>query len=131
MFANNQMNVMNMAFPDVCQVPTPAGPVPTPFPNLSTSAMGVGAAPNVLFGGAPAHNLATVVPLSNGDNAGVAGGVASGTVMGPTTHLTGAFTVLVGGTPATRMTSATLQNTTNSAGLSLTPGQTKVLLLAG
>ncbi|MBO2007308.1 DUF4150 domain-containing protein [Serratia marcescens] len=31
--------------------------------------------------------------LTNGDNPGVATGVASGTVMGPSRHLTGAFTV--------------------------------------
>ncbi len=43
--------------------------------------------------------MATVTPLTNGDNPGVATGVASGTVMGPSRHLTGAFTVLLKGTP--------------------------------
>jgi hypothetical protein len=57
---------------------------------------------------APAHNTGTSVPLTNGDNAGLGGGVASGTDMGLSRHVTGAFTVLIGGEPATRLTSATI-----------------------
>jgi len=65
-----------------------------------------------------------------GDQPGVALGVASGTVMGPARHLTAAFTVLVGGLPATRLTSISLQNSTNMIGLRIVPSQLKVLLLA-
>jgi hypothetical protein len=54
----------------------------------------------VLFMCTPAHNMGTSVPMTNGDNAGLATGVASGVVMGPSRHLTGAFTCLVGGLPA-------------------------------
>jgi hypothetical protein len=79
---------------------------------------------------APAHNMATVVPLSNGDNPGVALGVASGMVMGPDRHLTAAFTVLVKGLPATRLTSMSLQNSTNCPGCRIVPSQVKVVLLA-
>jgi hypothetical protein len=130
MFANCQMMGMDMGFPDVCL--TPAGPavVPIPYPNIAMGPMGVPAAYTVLFGGAPAHNLSTLVPMTNGDNAGVAMGVASGTVMGPSRHLTAAFTVLVGGMPATRLTSMSLQNTTNCPGVRLVPSQVVVLLLA-
>jgi hypothetical protein len=130
MFANCQMMGMDMGFPDVCL--TPAGPavVPIPYPNIAMGPMGVPAAYAVLFGGAPAHNLATMVPMTNGDNAGVAMGVASGTVMGPSRHLTAAFTVLVGGMPATRLTSMSLQNSTNCPGVRLVPSQVVVLLLA-
>lgn len=130
MFANNQLMGVDTGCPDVCLTPTPTGPVPIPYPNTATGPMGVGGAYNVLMGGAPTHNLSTSIPLTNGDNAGVATGVASGTVMGPSRHLTGAFTVLVGGVPATRMTSASLQNNTNCPGARLAPSQLKVLLLA-
>jgi hypothetical protein len=130
MFANTQMMGMDMGFPDVCLTPTPAGPVPVPYPNIAMGPMGVGAAYHVLFSFAPAHNMATVVPMSNGDNAGVATGVASGVVMGPDRHLTGSFTTLVGGTPATRLTSVSLQNSTNAPGARIVPSQVKVLLLA-
>ena len=80
--------------------------------------------------GAPAHNLGTTIVMTNGDNAGVATGVASGSVMGPSRHLTGAFTCLVGGLPATRVTSVALQNRTNCPGVRLVPSQVKVLILS-
>ncbi len=130
MFANSQMMGMDTGFPDVCLTPTPAGPVPAPYPNIATGMMGVPPVAKVLFGGTPAHNLSTVVPMTNGDNAGVATGVASGCVMGPSRHLTGSFTTLVGGMPATRMTSMSLQNSTNCPGARIAPSQTKVLILA-
>lgn len=128
MFANTQMMGLDLGFPDVCLTPTPA-PVPIPYPNLALAPMGVPAAYKVLFMCAPAHNLSTSIPLSNGDNAGVAMGVAAGTVMGPSRHLTGAFHVLVGGAPATRLTSMSLQNSTNCPGMRIVPSQAKVLLL--
>jgi hypothetical protein len=129
MFANTQMGGVNFAFPDVCLTPSPAGPVPIPYPNIANGPMGVPAVYNQLWGGAPVHNLSTVVPLSNGDNAGVATGVASGVVMGPRRNLTAAFTLLAGGMPVTRLTSATLQNSTNAPGMSVAPSQVKVILL--
>jgi hypothetical protein len=129
MFANCSLMGMDVAFPDTCVTPgTP--PVPVTYPNFALGPMGVGAFPKVLYMGAPAHNLGTVVPLTNGDNLGVLLGVASATVMGPSRHLTGAFTVLVGGLPATRLTSISLQNSTNAPGARVVPSQTKVLMLA-
>jgi hypothetical protein len=130
MFANSQMMGMDTGFPDVCLTPTPAGPVPIPYPNIAMGPTAVGFNPKVLWMAMPAHNMATTIPLTNGDNAGVNMGVASGTVMGPSRHLTAAFTVLVGGAPATRLTSASLQNSTNCPGMRVVPSQTKVLLLA-
>jgi hypothetical protein len=131
MFGNTQMGGMDMAFPDVCLTPAPpAPPVPLPYPNIANRPAGVPAVYTVLWGGAPAHNMSTVIPFSNGDNPGVALGVASGLVMGPSRCTTAAMTVLVGGMPATRMTSTTMQNNTNAPGVCLAPSQTKVLLLA-
>ncbi len=129
MFANTQMMGIDQGFPDVCLTPTPA-PVPIPYPNIAMGTMGVPPCPNILFMCAPAHNMSTVIPLSNGDNAGVNMGVASGMVMGPSRPLTGAFTVLLRGMPATRLSSATLQNGTNCPGMRIVPSQTKVVLLA-
>ncbi|MCY1376817.1 hypothetical protein D9M69_643360 [compost metagenome] len=50
--------------------------------------------------------------------------------MGPCRHLTGAFTVLFQGMPATRLTSNSLQNSTNCPGVRAVPSQSLVLLLA-
>ena len=73
---------------------------------------------------------AIVVPMTNGDNPGLALGVASGTVMGPRRHLTAAFTVLIHGMPATRVTSVSLSNSTNCPGARMVPSQVGVVLLA-
>ncbi len=129
MFANTQMMGMDLAFPDVCLTPTPA-PVPIPYPNIALGPTAIPSQVKVMFMCTPGHNMATTIPLTNGDNAGVATGVASGMVMGPSRHLTAAFTVLVGGVPATRMTSVSLQNSTNAPGVRIVPSQVKVLLLA-
>lgn len=130
MFANTQLMGMDTGFPDVCLTPTPAGPVPIPYPNIAMGPMGVPAAYNVLFMCAPAHNMGTSVVMTNGDNVGVNTGVASGTVMGPSRHLTASFTVLVGGLPATKLTSVALQNSTNCPGCRVVPSQVKVMMLA-
>jgi hypothetical protein len=129
MFANTQMGGQNLGFPDVCLTPdTP--PDPTPYPNISEGMMGVPGVYNVLISGMPAHNMLTVVPTSEGDDAGALGGTTSGTMMGPTTTLTGAFTVLTGGMPTTRLTSVTMQNSSNCSGVQSVPSQVTVLLLA-
>lgn len=128
MFANTQMMGIDLGFPDVCL--TPPAAIPIPYPNIALGPMGVPAAYNVLFMCTPAHNMMTTVPLTNGDNLGLETGLISHTVMGPARHITAAFTVLVGGAPATRMTSMTVQNSINSVGVSIVPSQVKVLLLA-
>lgn len=133
MFANTQMGGLNLAFPDVCLTPTPVGPIPIPYPNL---AIGLTAIPGtsaitVFTSGMPAHTMRTIIPMSNGDNAGINMGVASGMVMGPSKHLIGCFTNLIEGMPATKMTSMTGQNgaSLNIPGLSLVPSQFKLLIL--
>ena len=130
MFANSQMMGVDTGFPDVCNTPSPAGPVPIPYPNVGMGPTATGAVYHILFMCTPAHNMKTSEPLTNGDNAGVATGVASGSVMGPQRHVTGAFTILLQGMPATRLTSVSLQNRTNCPGARVAPSQVKVLLLA-
>lgn len=128
MFANTQMGGMNLGFPDVCL--TPPVPAPIPYPNLAFGPMSVPAAYKVLFEATPAHHLGTETVLSLGDQPGIALGVASGEVMGPSRHLTAAFTCLVEGIPVTRLTSMSLQNSTNCLGMRIIPSQLKVLILA-
>ncbi|MFT3774017.1 MAG: DUF4150 domain-containing protein [Minicystis sp.] len=128
MFANTQMGGMDFGFPDVCLTPTPV-PVPIPYPNFALGPLGVPAAYNILFSCTPAHNLLTTIPITLGDQPGIALGVASGMVMGPSRRLTAMFTCLVDGIPATRMTSIGLHNLTNIIGMRIVPSQFKVLLL--
>jgi hypothetical protein len=130
MFGNSQMMGLDMGFPDVCLTPSPAGPVPIPYPNLGPGPTRVPAQVLCFFMYTPAHNMTSSEPMSQGDNAGVATGVASGTVMGPSRHVTASFTVLVGGSPATKLTSASITNNTNCPAVRTVPSQVKVLLLA-
>ena len=129
MFANTQMMGMDLGFPDVCLTPTPA-PVPIPYPNIAMGPMAVAFTPTILTMCMPNHNMGTTIPMTNGDNAGVSLGVASGTVMGPQRHVTGAFTVLLLGMPATRLTSVSIGNSTNAPGARIVPSQANVLMLA-
>jgi hypothetical protein len=116
---------LDLGAPDVCL------PGPVPYPNEASRAMGVAVVDSILMVGGPAHNLGTVVPLSVGDNGGVLGGVASGTMMGPSRRLTGSTTILLKGKPGVRLTSLGPQNNGNCVGTTVVPSQTKVLFLAG
>ena len=73
--------------------------------------------------------MATNGPMTNGDNPGVATGVASGTVMSTGRYTLGSFMCLIHGQPATRLTSMTLQNSTNAPGAQIIPSQTIVMIL--
>lgn len=133
MFANCSMSGMDFGFPDTCLTPSPAGPVPIPYPNFAQKIMALPPTTNMkhFIMMMPAHNLGTTVPMSMGDNAGVAGGVASGMMMGPSRNTMGSAKVFTGGMPSTKWLSTSLQNSTNvPAGTTLVPCQFKVMVLA-
>jgi hypothetical protein len=134
MFANCSLGGMDFGFPDVCLTPTPVGPIPIPYPNMAMlpTALPPTASLKHLISAMPAHNLMTTIPMSMGDNAGVNLGVASGMVMGPCRNLMGSTKVLIGGMPATKMTSMTGQNgmSMNAPGMTLVPAQFKVLVMS-
>ena len=127
MFANCQLMGLDLAFPDVCK--TPPALIPIPYPNLALGPMGIPNAWNILLMGMPAHNLLTTIPLSNGDNAGLALGLISPSVMGPSRHITCVPNVLFKCIPATRLTSLAVQNRCNALGMRVVPSQIKVVLL--
>jgi hypothetical protein len=124
-FANCQLMGMDLAFPDVCRTP-----VPIPFPNMGMGFMALPNAWNILFMAMPAHNMATTIPITLGDQPGVLGGVVSQTFMQQARHVTGAFKTIIKGTPATRMTSLTTQNRCNMVGARIVPSQFKVVILS-
>lgn len=132
MFANTQMIAMSIAFPDVCKVPTPVGPIPLPLVNITVTTTAIPTVFNMFIVAMPAHNLLTIVPLSNGDEAGPAGGLISQQFIGPERHLLGSFKVFVCCMPSTKMLSPTGQNgmLPNMVGVTLTPSQIKVMFLS-
>jgi hypothetical protein len=133
MFANCQMGGTNMGMPDVCKTPVGPAIVPLPYPNISmgATAMPSSAAMKVLIAGGFAHTVGTQIPMSNGDQPGVAGGLISGGIMGPTKFLMGSMATFFGGKPAARLKSMTGQNgsSMNVPGVTIAPAQTKVLIL--
>lgn len=111
-FANCQKGGFYLGAPDVCKTPMGNSTPPIPYPNIAQAATANPATTvqNVLIAGTPAHTTQTIIPMSNGDNAGVCGGVVSGKNMGMCQHLTGIKNVLIGGMPVTTMTDTTGQN---------------------
>lgn len=116
-----------IAFDDICNVATPAGPVPTPFVNLALPAQvnPVTASPNVRFANLPALHTMSVILMSSG-NAAAQGGVVSGVVMGPARYTLGSAVVSVNGLPAARLASMVEQNgspvANTPSGLQAAPG---------
>src|SRR4051794_39724792 len=73
-----------MAPVDVCKTPAPpAPPIPIPYPNIALSSlMGPGWATKTFAMGTPMWTKKGKTALSNGDQAGVAGGLMSSKIMG-------------------------------------------------
>ncbi len=131
---NNGGAKANSTAPDVCKVPTPAGPMPMPFPNTADTSMADpgGLVVPVLVAGLPAMNFMSKVLLSSGDQGGVGGGIISGKIMGAMAFLDGSATVMVGGMPAVRVTCQTAHNGTppNTVGMVSAPSQTLVMVMS-
>ncbi|OZI29537.1 hypothetical protein CAL18_01080 [Bordetella genomosp. 7] len=129
MFADCQLMGMDLAFPDICK--TPPALLPVPYPNFALGPMAIPNVWNTLLMMMPAHNLLTTIPITNGDNPGVALGLISQTVMAQARRITCVPNVLFGCIPATRLTGLTIQNTINARGMRVLPSQLKVVLLGG
>lgn len=123
-----------MAAPDVCKTPTPAGPVPTPYPN---SAMLTQGNPGTMSQKVKIMNQATAVQntmitMSTGDEAGSAGGVVSGMIKGPCQFKRASTKVKCEGKGAVFLTCTIGHNGSNAnmpAGVQVAPSQTKVTVL--
>lgn len=104
--------------PDVCKTPSPGGPVPIPYPNISQSTtLDKGTTTVKADGGMMIGVKGSEYSLSNGDNAGVAGGVKSSTFMKESTWILYSFDVKMDGKNACRLTDKKMQNHENTADL--------------
>jgi len=118
-------NQTAIAFPDVCKTPTPAGPIPIPYPNVAQLSAATGVSDQsgkaLLVGGVHVLLKDSNVSSSNGDEAGTAGGVRSGGISGSCT-VTGASASVKygpGGLGLARLADQTEQNGNNAVGLVL------------
>lgn len=119
---------------DVCKVPAPpAPPIPTPFPNMAQHAMCNPSTcnPKVFIENFPVLVVGSEIPLSNGDEPGVAGGVVSSKFIGACKPVMGSIKVMIGGKPVVRLTSMTMQNAmpANTVGQVMVPGQFRVMVI--
>lgn len=103
--------------PDVCKTPSPAGPVPIPYPNIAQSITLSDGTTTVKGDKMMAAIKGSKFTLSNGDNAGVAGGVKSSTFMKEATWILYSFDVKLDGKNACRLTDKMFHNAENAANL--------------
>jgi carboxyl-terminal processing protease len=68
--ASNRGVGMSLGFPDVCL--TPPVPLPVPYPNMGFNAMSAVFSPVVKVSMLPALNMASFVPMTMGDELGIA-----------------------------------------------------------
>ena len=112
-------NGISMAtVPDVCKTPSPGGPIPLPYPNISQSAtLDKGTTTVKADGGMMIAIKGSEFSLSNGDNAGVAGGVKSSTFMKESTWILYSFDVKMDGKNVCRLSDKKFQNHENTVDL--------------
>ncbi|MGH0034730.1 MAG: DUF4150 domain-containing protein [Myxococcota bacterium] len=119
-------------FPDVCKTPSPAGPVPAPYPNMAmpTQASGGSCSKKVKIKNKPVIVKGTKIPMSSGDEAGAAGGVKSSKIKGPCEYKKGASKVKAQGKNVCYAGSMTSHNDGNMpAGAQVAPSQNKVTVM--
>ena len=109
--------ISNATLPDVCKTPSPAGPVPIPYPNIAQSITLASGTTSVKGDKAMAANKGSKFALSNGDNAGVAGGVKSSTFMKEATWILYSFDVKLQKKNAARLSDKMFHNAENAANL--------------
>ena len=100
--------------PDVCKTPTPGGPVPIPYPNLSQSSTLAKGTKTVKADHMMIAIKGSEFSLSNGDNPGTVGGVKSNTFMKESTWILYSFDVKMDGKNACRLTDKKFQNHQNT-----------------
>jgi hypothetical protein len=120
------------AFPDVCNTPAPPGPpVPIPYPNIGMVMQATNTATKVKMCQKPVVTKKSEMSMSQGDEAGVAGGVVSGRNMDKVAYRKGSSKVKVEGQECEFLSAMTGQNGSNAnmpAGNQIAPSQTKVLV---
>ena len=133
MFASTKEGGQLMGMPDVCNVPGPVGPIPTPFPNMGmcNQAKGDTVSKVVKICMKEALTKKTEIPQSSGDEAGTAGGIISGMNMGPVKFTSASTKVKFEGQYAVYLGCQTAHNGNNAncpVGSQLDPSQTKVMI---
>lgn len=112
---------MTQWFPDACKTPSPAGPVPIPYPNIAMSTDTADGTTTVKVDGNPVMMKGSNFSKSNGDEAGSAMGVVSNKNMGKAVPVMASMDVKIDGDGAYRLTDPMTHNNGASANGGGTP----------
>jgi hypothetical protein len=107
---------VSTVFPDVCRTPSPAGPVPIPYPNVGKAADTSAGPPSVTVDGSMPMVKDAKYALTSGDEAGSAGGVRSGVVGAEAEFSMYSFDVKFEGRNVCRLGDPLLHNQKNAVG---------------
>ena len=92
------------SFPDVCKTPSPAGPIPIPYPNIAMSSDSSKGSKTVKIDKKEVTLKESEISMSTGDEAGSAGGgVASSKMKGKATYANYSFDVKIDGKNVVRL----------------------------
>ena len=106
---------VSAAFPDVCKTPMPpAGPVPIPYPNIAQSSDTDKGSKNVKIDGNPVCLQDSNFKQSTGNEAGSAGGIASGKTKGKAEFINYSFDVKIEGKCVPRAFDPMMHNDKNT-----------------
>lgn len=107
-------NGVTIAFPDVCKTPTPAGPIPIPYPNIAMSSDTDKGTKKVKCDGNPVCVKDSNFKMSTGDEPGTAGGIISGKTKGKAEFVLYSFDVKFEGKNVCRAFDLMLHNDKNT-----------------
>jgi len=120
-----------IAFPDVCKTPSPAGPIPIPYPNIAKSSDTASGASTVKCDGNPVCVKDSNFSMSTGDEAGSAGGgVASKKIKGKAEFVNFSFDVKFEGKNVPRAFDLMLHNDKNTPPFPLLQGPVVAVVTA-
>ncbi len=87
---------------------------PVPYPNIAKSADATNTADRVRCNGNPICHQQSYFSKSTGDEAGIHGGIKSGTVNGIAEFITGSDNILINGIPVVRANDLMVSNNRNT-----------------
>lgn len=106
----------SIVFPDVCKTPTPAGPVPIPYPNIAKSSDTSAGPTTVKCDGKMPMVKGAKYSKSMGDEAGSAGGIISGVNRNVAEFMLYSFNVKIEGKNVCRLGDPLFHNKKNILG---------------
>ncbi len=116
-------NGVTIAFPDVCKTPSPAGPIPIPYPNIANSSDTAKGTKKVKCDGNPVCIKDSNFSTSTGDEPGSAGGgVVSSKTKGKAAFVNFSFDVKFEGKNVARAFDLMLHNDKNTVPMPVLQG---------